>query len=109
MKLLADFFVRSATRIPAAHEFAAETRANTAIGILNGLRFVLQCERGIEMHAVFRHGHVKTWLLLGRNAVGVRDRNYQQRIHAGTRAETVVPAGELTERANAELREAAAN
>src|SRR5229473_2312940 len=37
----------------------------------------------------------------------MRDRNHQQRIHSGTRTETVIPAGELTQRANTELREAA--
>src|SRR6266403_433182 len=109
MKLLADFFVHGASRISAAHEFAAETRANTAIGILNGLRFVLQCERGIEMNAVFQHGHVKPRRLVRGNAVRMRDGHHQQRIHARTRAETVIPAGEFTERVNAELREAATN
>src|SRR6266404_6045918 len=109
MKLLADFFVPRASGIPAAHEFAAETRAHTAVGILNGLRLVLQCERSIEMNAVFQHGHVKPRLLLRGDAVRMRDGHHQQRIHARTRAETVIPAGEFTERANAELREAAAN
>src|SRR6266850_5561233 len=61
------------------------------------------------MHAVFWHGHVKTGLLLRRNAVRVRNRHHQQRIHSGTRAETVVPACELTQRANTELRETAPN
>src|SRR3989442_13361871 len=97
MKLPADFFVPSASGIPAAHEFAAKTRANTAVGILNGLRFVLQCEPSIEMHAVFLHAHVKTRLSLRGNPARVRDRDHEQRIHAASRAETVIPACELTQ------------
>ena len=83
--------------------------ANAAIGILNGLRFRLKLEGGAELQSVLARGCVQGWGLMGSNAVRFGHGDDQQRIHAGARAEAVVPASEIAERMGAKLGEAIAN
>ncbi len=106
VKILADLVVAREAVFAAAHEFAAESGANAAIGILDGLRLVLEPERGVEMEGFLKSADVEGRLLLGRNAIGGRDGNDQERIHSRAGAEAVVPAGEVAEGAHAKLREA---
>jgi hypothetical protein len=104
MKILADFVITAEAILSAAHEFAAEAGAHAAIGVLYGLNLVLEAESGVEMERFFEGSDVEGGLLLGCDAIGGRDRHDEERVHAGAGAEAVVPAGEIAERTNAELR-----
>src|SRR5713101_7910236 len=104
MKFLANFSMDGVAVLAAAHEFAAQARANAAIRILNRLGLVLQRQRSIEMNRIFQRGHMEAGFLLRRNSIRGGDGHNQERIHSGPRAEPVVPAGEFTERTHAKLR-----
>ena len=112
MKFLGHFLGRRtvlAARTAAAHQFPAHAGANAAIGILDGLRFRLKLEGGAELQSVLARGCMQGWGLMGSNAARFGHGNDQQRIHAGTRAEAVVPAREIAERVGAKLRQAIAD
>src|SRR5271165_1264492 len=93
----------------ATHQFSTHAGANAAVGILDGLRFRLEFKGGAEVQCVFARGRMQSRRLVGSYAAGFRHWDDQQGIHSGTRAEAVVPAGEIAERTGAELCKAIAN
>src|SRR5258707_9693186 len=91
VKILADLVVAREAVFSAGHEVAPESRGKAAIGILDGLRLVLEPEGGVEMEGFFEGADVEGRLLLGRNAIGGRDGDDQERIHSRSGAEAGVP------------------
>src|SRR5579859_393592 len=92
-----------------AHPLTAPSRADAAVGVLDGLRGGGELGRVAEAKRIFVRRGVKRGRLQRRDARGFGNGNDEQRIHSGARAEAVVPAGEFAQRADAELREAIAN
>src|SRR6266704_1180792 len=109
MKFLGDLGIDRVAVLAAAHQFAAQARANAAIRVLNRLGLILEGQRSIEMDRIFQRRDVDAGLLLGGNAIRGGDRDNQERIHSRARTEPVVPAGELAERTDAKLRETMAH
>src|SRR5260370_5742094 len=109
MEILLDLVIAGEAVLAAAHQFAAEPGTNAAIGVLNGLRLILEPEGGVEMKRFFERPDVEGRLLLGRKPLRRGDGHDQERIHSGRGAEAVVPAGELAEGTDAELGEAMAD
>ena len=49
VKILLDLFIAGKAVLAAAHQFPAQAGANAAVGILNGLRLILEPECGMKM------------------------------------------------------------
>src|SRR5271154_588148 len=92
-KFLSDLFYGGAAIFSAAHQFAAETGADAAVGIVDRLRLGRGRKSTAEVNRVFQGPGVGYLPFLRGDTHRLRNGHNEERIHAGTRAEPVIPAG----------------